>query len=65
MKRGKGRNIFYALIIGIAVVSFWRGVWGIMDVLIYPNNYLISSLISFFIGIIILFFTKHLIKELI
>ncbi|MCD4666410.1 hypothetical protein K8R47_01210 [archaeon] len=58
------KKIPQVLIIGTAVVLFWRGVWGLADTFIFPNNYLFSSLVSVLIAIIVLFFTKHLIKEL-
>ena len=64
MKR-KLKQVFYALIIGLAVVAFWRGAWGVMDVLVFPNNYFLSSIITLVAGLILLFFTKHLAKELI
>ncbi len=63
--RQKSKQIFYAFIIGVAVVAFWRGAWGIMDVLIFPNNYLLSSIITFVGGLVLLFFTKHLVRELV
>ena len=58
-------QILFTLIIAFAVVAFWRGSWGILDIYLFPENYLISSIVSIFIGIIILYFTKHLAKELI
>ena len=55
------KNIFYIILIAFAVVSFWRGVWQLSDLYLFPNNYLLSNLVSLIIGIIILYFTKHLI----
>ena len=58
------QRIFFTIIIAFAVVSFWRGVWGLMDVYLFPNNHVLSLSISVLIGLIILYFTKHIIGEL-
>ncbi len=64
-KRLKGiTKLFYAILIGFAVVSFWRGAWGLMDEFFFANNYLYSSITSFFLGIIILILTHKITKEL-
>lgn len=47
-------QVLYALIVATGVVAFWRGAWGVMDVLITPENYLLSSIISLAAGILIL-----------
>jgi len=59
------RRVFSAVVIGFAVISFWRGIWGLMDLYIFPNNYTFSLWISVLIGVVILYLTKHLIDELI
>lgn len=50
--------------IGISVVSFWRGTWGLMDIYLFPNNPALSYSTSFAIGFIILYVTHYVIKEL-
>lgn len=55
----------FAIIIAFAVISFWRGIWGLMDVYLVPNNYVISSWISMFLGLGILVITHYVTKELI
>jgi len=55
----------FALIIGTAVILFWRGIWGLADKLLFPNNYLLSSTVSVIAGLLILLATHHAIKELI
>jgi len=57
-------KILYAILIAFAVVSFWRGVWGLMDIYLFPSNPTLSLFSSLFIGLVILAFTHHLIKEL-
>jgi len=57
-------QIFFALLIGFAVISFWRGVWGLMDEYLLPNNYRASLLVSLLLGVVILSFTHYATKEL-
>lgn len=61
------KQALFTLMIGFAVVSFWRGAWGLMDIYIYiyPNNYELSSWISIVIGLFILAITHYWTKELI
>ena len=54
----------FTLLIGFAVVSFWRGAWGIMDVYLLPSSYELSSWISVLIGLIVLGMTHYWTKEL-
>lgn len=61
----KRSKIFFAIIIGFAVIAFWRGLWGLMDIYLFPNNYTLSLWISMLIGIAILLLTDYATKELI
>jgi len=63
-KKGRIKNVLYALIVGFAIISFWRGIWGLSDLYLFPSNPTLSFGISALIGVFILLFTKHLIKEL-
>lgn len=58
------KRVLYAILIAFAVVSFWRGVWGLMDEFLFPGNYLLSLWISVIIGLAILFLTKHVFDQL-
>jgi len=70
--RTKIRKIIYAIIIGFAVISFWRGVWGLWDVYVFPRNYTtcfprsypISLWISVIVGLAILLLTHKIMREL-
>jgi hypothetical protein len=53
-----------AIIIGSGVVFFWRGLWGILDLYLFPNNPKVSFLASLFVGITILYVTHRITKEL-
>ena len=58
------KKVLYTIIIAFAIVSFWRGVWGLMDLYLFPNNYTLSLLVSVLIGLTILYTTKHVIDRL-
>ena len=42
------------LIAAFAIVNFWRAVWGLLDIYLFPNNYPLSLMVSLIIGIVIL-----------
>ncbi|MBT5218205.1 MAG: hypothetical protein HOI35_03625 [Woeseia sp.] len=50
------RSIVFAAVVGFGVVSFWRGVWYLWDVLVFPEpeQKLYSGLASTITGIVIL-----------
>ncbi|MBI4159489.1 hypothetical protein HY500_04520 [Candidatus Woesearchaeota archaeon] len=31
-------QIIFSIMIGVAVISFWRGVWELQDIYLFPNN---------------------------
>jgi len=64
MEKKKHHQVFFAILIGFAVISFWRGLWGLMDIYLFPNNYALSLWISVFVGIVILLLTDYVTKEL-
>lgn len=61
-KRIKKRKhpLFRILLIGLAVVLFWRGAWGIMDLYIFPGNLTASYVVSLVLGLVILAATQML-----
>jgi len=59
------KKIAHTILIAFAIVSFWRGVWGLMDLYLYPQNPLVSFLISLILGIVILYFTKNIVNRLV
>ena len=48
-----------AIVIAFAVIAFWRGVWGLMDYHLFPENLWLSSWVSIAIGIGILGITHY------
>ncbi len=57
-------QIFFSLLIGFALVSFWRGAWGLMDLYLFPENIVFSLWISVALGIAILVATNYATKQL-
>ncbi|MBU1198830.1 MAG: hypothetical protein KKF46_02020 [Nanoarchaeota archaeon] len=55
----------FAVVIAFAVIAFWRGIWGLMDLYLIPNNPSLSYLLSIIIGLVILIGTHYTVKELI
>ncbi len=53
-----------AVVVGLGVVLFWRGAWGLMDLYLFPDNQHISFLTSLGLGSAILAATHYLVKEL-
>ncbi len=54
VKRTSPLDALLVLIGALAIVSFWRGVWGMMDLYLFPKNHLVSSGVSIFFGLLIL-----------
>ncbi|MFA5406218.1 MAG: hypothetical protein WC307_02580 [Candidatus Nanoarchaeia archaeon] len=61
----KKNKILFTIIIAFAIISFWRGAWGLLDELLFPNNELISYLTSIVIGVSLLLMTNYVTKGLI
>jgi hypothetical protein len=58
-------KVAFAILIGTAVVSFWRGAWGLLDLYIIPANEEASYWLSLLLGIGVLYLTHYVVKELI
>ena len=64
MYKLKNSHLFLAIIVGTAVIAVWRGIWNLLDLYLYPNDIVLSSIISIIIGLVILVFTHQTAKEL-
>ena len=54
-------QVIFAIIIAFAVVSFWRGTWGLLDYALGADS-LTGYLLSILIGVVILFATGYIVK---
>ncbi len=59
------KYVLFTILVALAIVSFWRGIWGLMDLYLFPQNLVLSFSLSILIGISILYATKNLIKRLV
>lgn len=59
------QQILFIVLIATAVIAFWRGVWGLMDTYILPNNYILSCWITLIAGLLLLIITRYASKTLI
>ena len=57
-------HITTALLVGFALILFWRGVWMLADLYLLPDNPTISAIASIIIGILILYIRDLDLKEL-
>ncbi|MBT4209761.1 MAG: hypothetical protein HOE19_02510 [Candidatus Komeilibacteria bacterium] len=57
------RNL-YALIVGMAIILYWRGIWGLADVYMFPENQAISFAVSAIVGILLLFINDFKLDEI-
>lgn len=57
-------QILVALLIGFAVIAFWRGIWGLLDIYLFPSDYRLSLWASMILGLLILAGTHYTVKEL-
>ncbi len=61
----KSQQRIFAFIVGIGIILVWRGIWGLGDMYLFPNNQLYSLISSIIIGVIILLASHRLVKGLI
>lgn len=48
-------TIVSPLLTGIGLIAFWRGLWGLMDLYLFPENETISYFVSLSLGLLILY----------
>ncbi len=58
------KQAIFSLLIGCAVVTFWKGVWGLLEVYLHMGSQEINSWVALFIGLFILAITHYWTKEL-
>jgi len=58
------KKFFSLLIISFVIISFWRGIWGLMDEFLFPSDYKLSLFIPLFLSILVLIFFPKILDEL-
>lgn len=61
-KTKKERSFWQSITIDIAAILMWRGVWGLMDLYIFPGYEGLSFLFSAVLGIGLLVILRPMIK---
>ena len=54
----------YSVIVGAAIILFWRGVWILADIFLFPNDMLLSASVSLLAGLFILYVNDFKLKEI-
>lgn len=57
-------NFLKYLIAGGALIFFWRGLWGLLDIYLLPHAPVASYAISMIIGVVLLILDDRYLKEL-
>lgn len=61
--RKKHPNL-YSILIGVSIVMFWRGVWGVLDLYFFPGNEIFSYLFGIGFGLTVLWLNDFRLHEL-
>jgi len=59
----KHQNI-HSILVGMALIFFWRGIWILTEMYLFPNNHTLSAIICIVVGLFILYIDDRKFKEL-
>lgn len=54
----------YVMLIVVGVVAVWRGLWGLMDMYLFPSDPEVSFLVSLALGLLLLWLNDFRLDEL-
>lgn len=54
LQREKKRGIGEALLIDLSAILLWRGSWTLLDMFLFPDNSVVSAVISITLGLILM-----------
>jgi hypothetical protein len=57
-------KIIFSLVIAIAIILFWRGIWNLADEYLIPEDFVFSNLLSIILALAILGASEYLIRYL-
>ena len=55
---------WYSFIVGVSLIMFWRGIWGLLDLYFLPNYEVWSYLIAGLVGLLLLYVNDFRLKEI-
>lgn len=61
-KRSRRRTVWQSLAIDMSAILLWRGLWGLMDLYIFPGHQELSFLFSALAGLAMLFWLRPYVK---
>ena len=64
VKKRRLKKVSFAILIAFAIILFWRGIWGLADIYLFPNNQELSLWVGLIMGLGILILTHKVTKEL-
>jgi hypothetical protein len=53
-----------AMVVIFAIIMLWRGVWGLLDVYLFPGTPTLSYLVSIALGALVLYLDDFSLKDL-
>lgn len=60
---GVRREVLITICLVVAIVSLWRGIWGLSDKYLFQENEVLSYFASIVIGLIILGYAHYRIRQ--
>ena len=63
-KKNKLKKLIVALVAGLAIVAFWRGAWQLMDLYVFPGDYVLSNVVSLVVGFLVLVLMHRAVRGL-
>lgn len=63
VKMNRVQQIIISLIVGVSIVAFWRGLWGLFDMYISPSDPTVRFWFLFISGFVVLVGTHHAVKQ--
>lgn len=58
------KKFFTEMLAIIAIVLIWRGLWNLLDMYVFPENPILSNLISLVLGTLLIYLPNKDLKEL-
>ena len=57
-------TFYHVLLTVVAVVMVWRGIWNLLDEYMVIEHPLVNSLVSIFVGVVLLYFLDRNLRKL-
>jgi hypothetical protein len=54
LRRASFFDVLIVLVGSFAIVGFWRGTWNLMDFYVFPENIILSQIVTITFGVLIL-----------